>query len=262
MCRLYFTNPRPTESAISKYYNNPDYVSHTDKNSGLLFRLYQLVKDYTLSRKLFLLNSLTNSRRILDYGAGTGDFASKMATSDWKVTAYEPDHHAKSKILNKNNSIKVVDSLDSLPSGSFDVITLWHVLEHVHSINTTLYQFFNLLAPGGHLLIAVPNKNSYDARHYGPNWAAYDVPRHLYHFTPDTLIPFMSRYGLVHKVNRPMWFDSFYVSLLSEKNLTNNDTLVPIGWVRAVLVGTASNFHALFNTGNCSSVIYIFQKPL
>lgn len=261
-CGLYFTNPRPTLSSISKYYENPQYVSHTDTNAGLLFRLYQLVKDYTLSKKLRFINSLGTEHSILDYGAGTGDFASKMATASWTVSAFEPNAGARKRIAEKHGSIALVDSLSELQESHFGVITLWHVLEHVHELNTTIDQFFALLTPNGYLVIAVPNMSSFDASKYGPQWAAYDVPRHLYHFTPETLIPLITRHGFKHRGNYPMWFDSFYVSLLTEKELSKTTAQKILAWPKAFITGLISNLKAIGNANKCSSIIYVFQKAV
>lgn len=262
VCGLHFTNPRPTLSTISKYYENPQYVSHTDTNAGLLFRIYQLVKDYTLSKKLRFVNSLGTEHSILDYGAGTGDFATKMANASWAVSAYEPDAGARKRIVEKHRSIQLVDSLSELQGGSFSVISLWHVLEHVHELNSTIDRFFELLSPNGILIIAVPNMSSFDARKYGHEWAAYDLPRHLYHFTPETLIPLITRHGFKHRGNYPMWFDSFYVALLTEKELAKTTAQKILVWPKAFITGLISNLKAIGNVNKCSSIIYVFQKAV
>ncbi|TNF27643.1 MAG: class I SAM-dependent methyltransferase [Bacteroidetes bacterium] len=165
-CGLHFTNPRPTETAIGKYYDNPEYVSHTDTQEGFLFKIYALVKNYTLRKKQQLLSSLTKEKSVLDYGAGSGDFSNCLVQSGWSVSAFEPDPKARALIQKKNASIRLVNRLSEVPAESFSVITLWHVLEHVHRLEETLLDFHRTLKPDGILIIAVPNHTSYDAKFY------------------------------------------------------------------------------------------------
>ena len=260
-CSLAFTNPRPDEKSIGAFYDNPEYVSHTDTQEGLLFRLYAVVKSYTLGRKRALLNSFGTSKSLLDYGAGSGDFSNEMQSSGWTVTSYEPDSNARSSISKKNPEIQLIDSIESLPDDSKSVIALWHVLEHVHQLRNTLDQFNRILSPEGRLIIAVPNHLSYDAQFYDNEWAAYDVPRHLYHFDQSSMETLLGKSGFRLVKTKPMWFDSFYVSLLSEKNIGNTGGLsIFIGWGRAFLVGIVSNLKALGSTKKCSSITYIFEK--
>ncbi|MBL4586608.1 MAG: class I SAM-dependent methyltransferase [Flavobacteriales bacterium] len=260
-CGLYFTNPRPDEKNIGKYYDNPDYVSHSDTSEGPLFKVYAIVKSRALKQKRALLESLTQDRTILEYGAGTGDFSTILAQNNWAVFAYEPDEKARQKIAKKSPQTKLVSNLDELANNSVSMVSLWHVLEHVHRLDETLTHFSRLLKSNGQLVIAVPNHTSFDASFYAENWAAYDVPRHLYHFNPETLKPLIEKFGFELLTVKPMWFDSFYVSLLSEQIL-GNDTFLrkPFGWVRAFIIGLISNLLTLFDTKKCSSVIYIFQK--
>lgn len=258
-CGLQFTNPRPTESAIGKYYDNPEYVSHTDTQEGFLFKVYALVKNYTLGKKEQLLSSLTTDKTILDYGAGSGDFSNYLQKSGWSVSAFEPDPYARGLIAKKNTAINLVVRLGEISDQSLPVITLWHVLEHVHRLEETLSEFNRILKPNGNLIIAVPNHTSYDARVYREDWAAYDVPRHLYHFNPKTIEPLLNRAGFELTSMKPMWFDSVYVSLLSEKNRGNSGL---IAWLRAGLIGTLSNFSAIFDSRKCSSVIYVYKKHI
>lgn len=262
-CALLFTNPRPDESSIGPYYDNPEYVSHTDTSSGLLFKLYGAVKQYTLTRKRVLMGRLSNGRKILDYGAGSGDFSNQLANNGWTVTSFEPDGKARSLIKKKNNSIRLIDTLDSLETGSQSIITLWHVLEHVHKLRETISQFDRILSKDGRLIIAVPNYTSYDARFYKEHWAAYDVPRHLYHFDLESIQNLMSSLGFKLVETKPMWFDSYYVSLLSEKNRNANNIFQSIiGWPRAFVIGAISNLIALGSTNRCSSITYIFEKAV
>lgn len=260
-CKLHFTNPRPVENTIGDYYDSPEYVSHTDTNSGPLFTIYALVKTYTLKQKRKLLETFTSDKSVLDYGAGSGDFSVELILNGWSVTAYEPDPNARKRITEKNPKIELVDNLNQIPSNSKSIITLWHVLEHVHQLTDTIAELHRVLKADGTLIIALPNHTSYDAQFYSSEWAAYDVPRHLYHFNPFTLEKLISKNGFHLKQIKPMWFDSFYVSLLSEKNTKGTGIIKSlIGWPRAFIIGLISNFKAISTVDKCSSVIYILQK--
>lgn len=260
-CNLQFTNPRPPLEAIGPYYNNPEYVSHTDTNKGLLFTLYGAVKNFTLTQKRKQLESYKTNKTILEYGAGSGDFAAELASHGWKVTAYEPDKNARQKIGDKNKEVTLIEELSIVEPTSKDIITLWHVLEHVHPLQETLDAFHRILTRDGYLIIAVPNHTSLDAQFYAENWAAYDVPRHLYHFNPASLEKLLKQKGFELIKKKPMWFDSIYVSLLSEKNSRSTSFVQSaLGWLRASCVGFISNINALFSPEKCSSVTYVFKK--
>jgi SAM-dependent methyltransferase len=262
-CTLVFTNPLPEESEIAKYYDNPDYVSHSDTKRGVLFTVYALVKSRALKQKRLLLENQTTQRTALDYGAGTGDFSAELAHNGWSVISYEPDGNAREKIHVKASSITLVNSLETLPTGGVSTITLWHVLEHVHRLNETLKTFNRLLNHQGTLIIAVPNYRSFDAQFYNEEWAAYDVPRHLYHFDFDSMKTLVENQGFTLKQTKAMWFDSTYVSLLSEKNRNKHGILISlISWGRATIIGGLSNILALNNPKRCSSITYIFEKAI
>jgi 2-polyprenyl-3-methyl-5-hydroxy-6-metoxy-1,4-benzoquinol methylase len=262
-CKLHFTNPRPTEKTIGQYYDSPEYISHTDTSSGLLFTIYRLVKSYTLKQKRKLLDGFSENKTVLDYGAGSGDFSAELANHGWSVTSYEPNTKATGRIIKKHSKIVLADSLKSIDTDSKSVITLWHVLEHVHQLTETINQFNRILQKHGTLIIAVPNHTSYDATFYNSEWAAYDVPRHLYHFNPSTLETLISANGFRLEEIKPMWFDSFYVSLLSEKNACGSGFFRKIiAWPRALVIGLISNLTAVYKTRRCSSVIYILRKAI
>ena len=260
-CTLVFTNPIPDEVEIGRYYDNPDYVSHSDTKKGLLFTVYTLVKSRALKQKRLLLETQTTQRTALDYGAGTGDFSAELANNGWSVISYEPHENAREKIHAKASNITLVNSLETLPTGKVSTITLWHVLEHVHRPKETLRAFNRLLSHQGTLIIAVPNYQSFDAQFYKEEWAAYDVPRHLYHFEFDSMKTLVENHGFTLKQIKPMWFDSTYVSLLSEKNVNNPSAINSMaGWLRAFLIGALSNLLAINKTKRCSSITYIFEK--
>lgn len=261
-CGLRFTNPRPAQEEIGRYYDSAEYVSHNDTDSGLMFTAYQAVKRFTLKGKTKLLKSFYNNGNALDYGAGTGDFANVIQKSGFNTSAFEPDANARNLIKRKYPNLNVIDSLDALTDASLQVITLWHVLEHVHTLKETLGKFHRKIAPSGTLIIAVPNCDSFDASHYGDHWAAYDVPRHLYHFTPETMSKLLHSSGFKLIGTKPMWFDSFYVSLLSEQYLNPSGSVVwkAINTLSAVTIGALSNFNSINDKKRCSSIIYILKK--
>lgn len=255
-CGFKFTNPRPTDETIGGYYKSEKYISHSNTSKGLISKLYKAVRTYTLKRKLALVNKNVSRGTILDYGCGTGMFLKVCQDNKWKAFGMEPDEGAR-KIASEQglNVFSDKERLQTyITNETFDAITLWHVLEHVTDWEQTLSFFKARLKPNGVLIIAVPNHTSYDAKTYGAFWAAYDVPRHIYHFSPDTIQKALAPFGFVLKEMQPMKFDSFYVSLLSEKYKTGS-----MNYVRAFLTGLKSNWRAK-GAGNYSSVIYVFKK--
>ena len=258
-CSLNFTYPIPDKDAIAPYYNFPEYISHTDIKKGWMNTLYHKVRQRTLKQKTDWVQSLFTGYKgaLLEVGAGTGAFADAMAKKGWKVTALEPDESSRAIAL-KNYGINLMPSsaLENLPAKSFDVITLWHVLEHVHDLKIYIHTFSKLLKHNGRLIIAVPNHTSYDAQFYKNYWAAYDVPRHLYHFSPSSMKFLMKSNGFELVNLKPMWFDSFYVSLLSEKYQKSG----LLGIARAFLIGCISNLLALNSNAKASSIIYEIKK--
>ena len=257
-CTFRFTQNAPGESEIIRYYQSADYVSHSDTRQGLVNRLYHTVRKFTLKSKRALVEKVTEVKTgsLLDIGAGTGAFAFAMKSAGWKVTGLEPDTTARTNALT-NYKLELEDTsrLHQLESNAFDAITMWHVLEHVHDLHGYLQTFLRILKTGGKLIIAVPNFTSYDAKVYQEFWAAYDVPRHLYHFSPRSMKVLLEKNGFVLEAVKPMWFDSFYISLLSEKYKSGRSNLV-----KAAFVGMLSNLKALSDIRKCSSVIYIIRK--
>lgn len=254
-CTARFTQDVPEAAAIGPYYQSDDYISHSDTREGLVNRLYHRIRSITLGSKRSLITGVTGKAKgsLLDVGCGTGAFLHTMRTAGWTVTGLEPDKGAREKADELYGlSVQPVDALFALPLAAYDAITLWHVLEHVHDLKTYVHQFKQLLKPGGTLVIAVPNYTSYDASHYGAFWAAYDVPRHLYHFSPQSIERLMGDAGMRVADMKPMWFDSFYVSMLSERYRHGKDRLIGAG-----LTGLLSNIRAIGKSSRCSSVIYV-----
>lgn len=257
-CRLRFTQDVPGQDFIGPYYKSDNYISHSNTSKGIVNGLYHAVRKRTLARKRKLVQQTTglSKGRFLDVGSGTGAFVAAMQERGWEATGLEPDADAR-KVARDNYGVelKEIDQFYQLPAGSFDAITLWHVLEHVHDLHPYIQQLKNLLAANGRLLIAVPNYTSFDAGIYKGDWAAYDVPRHLYHFSPASLRALMEKNGLKVTAYKPMWYDSFYISLLSSRYRHGHTN-----WFSAAWNGMISNLKAMGNVQLCSSVIYIIAK--
>jgi 2-polyprenyl-3-methyl-5-hydroxy-6-metoxy-1,4-benzoquinol methylase len=259
-CGFQFTNPRPDAASIGKYYESDAYVSHNSGAQGLINQVYKVARHFTVRRKVALITKLNGSRQgnLLDYGCGTGHFLAGAKKAGWQVTGLEPSDRARQDATERvGQAIQQPEALATLPAGSFDVITLWHVLEHVHMLNETLDQLIQALKPQGKLLIAVPNVDSLDAQHYRQDWAAYDVPRHLYHFAPATMRELLARHGLIINQKLPLPLDAYYVSMLSERHRT----VGPAGGMVGVLkAGYQSNSYAAQHDGQYSSVLYVAER--
>ena len=257
-CTARFSQDVPGQDAIGAYYASENYISHSDTKKGIINSLYHLVRKRTLSAKRRLVINETGITKgtILDIGCGTGAFLNTMKEAGWIITGLEPDNVARTKAVELYN-IQPQESgkLFELAPASFNAITMWHVLEHVHELHAYIKQIENLLAPGGKAFIAVPNYTSKDADNYAAHWAAYDVPRHLYHFSPQSMEILLSQHGLKLTAVKPMWFDSFYVSILSEQYKNGKGNIV-----KAVFNGFLSNLKAWGDTRKCSSVIYVISK--
>lgn len=256
-CSFQFTQDIPTQDVIGKYYQSADYISHSETKKGLVNSLYHRVRKRTLKGKRKLIESVAGKKngKILDIGCGTGSFLSVMKQNRWEVKGLEPDEQARIKAKELYGlTIEPIDTFFNLLPQSFDVITMWHVLEHVHELHRYITQLKSLLTPGGRLLIAVPNYTSTDAGHYKKFWAGYDVPRHLYHFSPQSMQLLIEQHGLKIESIKPMWFDSFYVSMLSEKYKSGKLNLLKAGYN-----GLKSNLIALLQRQKCSSLIYIIS---
>lgn len=257
-CGFRFTQDFPIEAEIGRYYETPDYISHSDTKKGIVNNLYHLVRKRMLNRKAQLISHLSgkNSGKLLDIGTGTGYFSNFMKQKGWEVTAIEKSPQARA-FAKEHFGLDILDEsrLKGLPAGSFDVITLWHVMEHLEQLNETWKLLYDLLSDKGILIIAVPNCKSYDAEKYKENWAAYDVPRHLWHFTPNTMQQIGSKHNFILAAQYPMPFDAFYVSMLSEKQKKNT-----LPFVKGMYAGTIAWFHALAKKERSSSMIYVFRK--
>ena len=257
-CGFKFTQNAPSESEMGPYYESPDYISHTNIKLGPMNILYHNVRRHMLKRKATLVAREAHRHKghLLDVGTGTGYFAITMQLLGWDVKAVEKSEAARKFALD-NFELEVLpdEALYSLPAASFDVITLWHVMEHIEPLNQLWERLHELLSDKGTLIIAVPNSESYDATVYGDNWAAYDVPRHLWHFTPDTINQFAMKHGFKMTNHYPMPYDAFYVSILSEKNMKRS-----LAFVRGMWTGAKAALQSLGKKEKSSSMIYVFRK--
>ncbi len=254
-CTVRFTQNIPGINEIVTYYQSENYISHSDTSKGIINKLYHKVRNRTLLKKRNMIKKVTGKSvgSILDVGCGTGAFLNTMRQSGWQITGLEPDETARTKAKELYNlHLESSEKLFSLPVNSFDAITMWHVLEHVHDLHIYIKKLKELLKPGGKLFIAVPNYTSYDAKVYKEFWAAYDVPRHLYHFSPASMRKLLATHNIEIISIRPMWYDSFYVSMLSEKYKTGSSNIL-----KAFITGGFSNLKSISDKEKCSSVIYI-----
>ncbi|MDO7848869.1 class I SAM-dependent methyltransferase [Hymenobacter sp. M29] len=253
-CSFQFTNPRPSEAEIGKYYESDAYVSHNSAAQGFVNKAYKVARFFTMRRKVSLLNKLAPRRgKLLDYGCGTGHFLAAAKSGGWQVAGLEPNARAREEASQRLGQPIGQESLVQFQPGTFDAITLWHVLEHIHTLNETLAQLVALLKPEGVLLIAVPNVESLDAQHYRELWAAYDVPRHLYHFAPKTMVQLLKKHKLAIRQTLPMPLDAYYVSMLSEKHKAERAG----GLLTVLKAGYKSNVYAEEHEGQYSSLLYV-----
>ncbi len=252
-CSLVITNPRPTKSTIGKYYQSENYISHSDTSSGIQDKIYQTVRKYTIQKKIQQIETYQKSGNILDIGCGTGELLRHMDSEKWKRIGVEPSEHARIKI---DPSITTYPSIQSV-NEKFQVISLWHVMEHLHDPEETMLFINEHLADDGTLFIAVPNLESADAKHYGDYWAAYDTPRHLCHFSKRTMKALLAKYGFQVETIKPMPFDAYYVSLLSEK-YAHPESHFSIRAIKAFYRGLISNLRA--GKDNYSSLLYIAAR--
>lgn len=257
-CGVVYTLDPPSESEMKRYDKLYQKLKLGDSPSGLTGRLYYRVRSRMLRKKARIVErqAYRTGGSLLNYGAKTGFFSHIMERRGWKVTSVEKYHEERIFSLEMFHHRMIdVPEMDSLHDGTFDVITLWHVFEHSHNPNGLLDRFYELLRPGGILVMACPNVRSTDAMHYGPYWAAYDVPRHLWHFDPISLSKLAHRHGFTLMHHERLPYDSFYISILSERNLRHR-----MSFIRGMLNGYHSWFVSLTRRNKSSSLVYVFRK--
>ena len=255
-CDFTFTNPRPKEKSLGDYYKSDSYISHTNSDRGLFNWLYQTVRRYAIGTKLSLLKKVTGLGFHLDIGCGTGEFLNACKQAGFKAKGVEPSRIARVQaIKNYKLSVSEDSSLDQFKDNTFDSISMWHVLEHVPRLNKTITELKRILNKNGKVIIAVPNYKSWDAKYYNEYWAAWDVPIHLWHFSKETIKLLLNKKGFKLIKTKPMLFDSFYVSFLSEEFKTGNKR-----FITGFIIGVISNIIGLCTKRGCSSTIYVFEK--
>jgi 2-polyprenyl-3-methyl-5-hydroxy-6-metoxy-1,4-benzoquinol methylase len=250
-CGFVFTNPIPTLETIGRYYKSENYISHSRTKKGLINTMYHIVRKHQINKKEGLIGALTKDKNLLDIGCGTGEFISHCKNMGWNVSGTEPEEKAR-KLNTEVDAVHENIYSKKIKNNSFSVVTMWHVLEHVYNLEQDLLKIKNLIKNKGFLIVAVPNHESYDGKHYKENWAAYDVPIHLYHFRQGDIENLFSKMGFTLKKVKPLIFDSYYISLLSEQKKGGNP-------INAIINGFLSNLKAK-RQNNYSSLIYILQK--
>ena len=255
-CGLRFTHPRPAPEVIGKYYQSEEYYSHQQNKKGLVPRIYEFVKTFNIKHKASLAVGGLTQGQLLDIGCGVGDFLVYVKKQGWEVQGIEPSDDARKIAETRLGFMPKSPSESSIfEDHSFDVITMWHVLEHIDDLHFQTSEIVRLLKPGGRLIIALPNFQSFDCQYYKEKWAAWDVPRHLNHFAPDVLRGMFSSLGFQVIDTQKLIWDSYYISFMSECFLGHAIPLVRGAWV-----GLRSNWMARHN-GMYSSLVYRFQKP-
>ncbi len=258
-CGFKITHPKVNEKDIIKYYDTRNYISHNNKQDSLFEKVYNFIKQYSFKNKLRLIKKYTKiseKNNLLDYGCANGDFLKFINNNNIKGFGLEINEFARQYAKNKNNLSNIFNPeyISNFENNKFSAITLWHVLEHIHNLDLILNEFYRILNKDGIIIIAVPNTDSYDCKHYKEFWAAYDVPRHLYHFSENNIIELMNRYNFKYIKKHPLIFDSFYISLVSEKYTKNK-----FKTINSILIGLISDIYGLFKN-QYSSQIYIFKK--
>lgn len=256
-CGFIFTSPRPDAADLSKYYQSEAYLSHHSRGVSPLRLVYQILRKRNIRGKYQLINQYVQKGNILDIGCGTGEFLSFFKKNGWDTSGIEPDISARNFAREKWN-IHVLDEpeITKLDTATFNLVTMWHVLEHVSDINQRVAEVFRLLKPGGYFIAALPNPKSWDAEHYQEYWAAWDVPRHLFHFSEHNIIQLSEKHGFKFNKSVPMTLDSYYISLVSEQYRGRH-----FPYFVALKNGSRSNKLAKTGAGY-SSMIYIFQKEV
>ena len=256
-CGFKFVNPRPGKTEIGRYYQSDEYISHDAKGGSLISRIYKLARVFSIRFKYKIVINSVNPGKILDVGCGTGEFLKYCKSRGFDVSGVEPNDKART-YAQQENGIPVTPALSDIADGpaNFSCITMWHVLEHLHDLNEAIAIVKGRLLADGVFIVAVPNCNSWDALKYGKFWAAYDVPRHLYHFTESTIHILAEKHGFDIIQMHPQKLDAFYVSMLSEKYLAGR-----INYFKALFSGLRSNFMAgRQGRGHSSQIFVLSQK--
>ena len=253
-CKLLFTSPRPAANVIGRYYKSEDYLSHNEHKKGLVPWIYNKVKKVNIRNKFKITVKNRTKPHILDFGCGVGDFLHYAQEKGCEIMGCDMSEEAR-KLASEKLGKEVVspEQIFALPHSTFDIITMWHVLEHIDNLKLHTEQLHRLLNDNGRLVIAVPNYMSYDAQFYKDKWAAYDVPRHLNHFHKESLQNIFAGKFILEKIY-PLKWDAFYISMMSEKFIGKGNS-----FFKGITTGWKSNRKA-GKTGEYSSLVYVFCK--
>ena len=245
---LLKTHPAPSKNKIQLYYRSDKYISHNSTTPGVFFFIYRVIRSFNFWFKYKFVGKKELFSKTLDFGSGDQYFMEQLQRRNHNVFGIDP--------LKSNISKQVYGSVfdESLDSKNFSCITAWHSLEHVHDLENTITRFHKILDDNGTVIVAVPNYRSFDARLYKSFWAAYDVPRHLWHFDKKSIKKVFSNNGFSFIKSAPLLFDSYYVSLLSERYKKSIFRVF-----NSIVVGTVSNIIGFF-TKEYSSNIFVFKK--
>lgn len=255
-CGFIFVNPRPNKTELYKYYESQEYISHSGTNKGIVNFVYTKIRKYTHSNKVKLVSKYAKGKNILDIGCGSGELLGLFKNNGWQTLGIEPNQNARNIAVSEYKlDVKEESEISNIPDNSQDVISMWHVLEHVSDLNERVGELKRILKKDGTIFIAVPNCISFDATYYEEFWAAYDVPRHLYHFTPDSMKNLFEKFNFSISDVLPMQFDSYYVGMLSEKYRTGRSNIL-----NALFVGWKSNYYARKDKISYSSLLYVIHN--
>ena len=255
-CTFIYTLNPPLENEIGTYYQSTNYISHSNTTKGVVNKLYHLVRAYMLKKKGNIIEKYSPKGNLLDVGAGIGLFADEMKKRGWTVEGIEKSENARKFAFSEFNiDLKDVSYWANIKDKSKDVITLWHVLEHIYDLDNIWFELKRVLKDDGCIVIALPNSSSYDANHYKKNWAAFDVPRHLWHYNPKSfkIDAAQHEFDIINQIK--MNFDGFYISMLSEQNIGSKQHII-----KGVYFGLIGWAKALINKSNSSSIIYVLHK--
>ena len=256
-CGFKFTNPRPEDNDLEKYYNSDKYISHTNSSRGIFNKTYQIIRKIAIKKKLQLLKK-TNPKigTHLDIGCGTGEFLNACKKAGYKTSGIEPSKIARIQAIQKYNlEVSARTELTQYSDSKFDTVSMWHVIEHIPKLNETVSEISRILRPNGKTIIAVPNHKSFDCKYYKEYWAAWDVPIHLWHFSKNNIEKLFKKHKLKLTKTKPMIFDSYYVSILSEEFKFGKKNLI-----RGLIIGFISNLVGICTKRGHSSTIYVFKK--
>jgi SAM-dependent methyltransferase len=257
-CGFVYLSPRPSQESIGSHYEDEGYHPHQAEAAGVVDRIYRISRDWNLRYKRWMVESHHRKGALLDFGCGTGEFLAEMRANGWQVTGVEPA--AQARAVAEGLGVRASADLEGC-DGPYDVITLWHVLEHVHEAAGQFRRLCELLTPGGILVMALPNIGSVDSRAYGANWVALDAPRHLFHFRPQDVRRFAVARGLTPAGGGVLPLDTPYNVLLSEQlagQVVRGTRL--FGLFRAIRVALAASIRGAIDRSRSSSPVYVFRS--